>query len=277
VEILRPRARDRGQDLDGLLLRHEDAELAREPRHRGESATDADGEAFAALVDHADKRHAVDLGRVAAIRAGGDRVLVLPRQVAEVRVAVEERRRLVDDPRAVEELVRVEALHGATGDVANGVAAASRSRDPGGVEMREDLGQRSELEPVQLDVLSRRELAVTAAVPLGHLPDRAQLRRSQVPARELHAEHEGPDLRLVVVEPPPLQADDVLLRDLLVAGGDERGELVADLKRRLLALDPLDRVALEHELPVGLGLRGARVPGFDCHWPAFACERWTES
>jgi len=61
-----------------------------------------------------------------------------------------------------------------------------------------------------------------------------------------------------VVEAPPLEADDVLLRDRLVAGGDERRQLVADAERRLLLLDPLDRIALEDELPVGRRLEGTR-------------------
>src|SRR5262249_33207755 len=69
----------------------------------------------------------------------------------------------------------------------------------------------------------------------------------------LDPQHERPDLGLVVVQPPPLQADDVLLGDLLVAGGDQRRQLVADAERGLLLLDALDRVALEDELPVGGG------------------------
>ena len=75
-------------------------------------------------------------------------------------------------------------------------------------------------------------------------------RRRELPGRHLHAQHERADLRLVVVEAPPLEADDVLLGHALVAGGDQRGQLVADPERRLLLLEPLDGVALEDELPV---------------------------
>jgi len=57
-----------------------------------------------------------------------------------------------------------------------------------------------------------------------------------------------------VVEAPPLEADDVLLGDVLVALRDQRRQLVADAERRLLALDPLDGVPLEDEVPVGGGL-----------------------
>jgi hypothetical protein len=104
---------------------------------------------------------------------------------------------------------------------------------------------------VQLDVLAGRELAVALAVQVRGLPDRAQLARRELPGGHLHAEHERADLRLVVVEAPPLEADDVLLGDVLVAGRDQGRQLVADAERRLLALEPFDRVALEDEIPVG--------------------------
>src|SRR5207253_4554615 len=248
---LAPRARDRRQHLDRLLLGDEDAHVARDPGHRREAAADADGEALPSLVDDADERDAVDLRRVAAVGAGGDRVLVLPRQVAEVGVAVEVASRLLDDRRAIEELIGVEALDGTAGDVADRVAAAAGGGEPRRVEVAEDLRQRAELEPVELDVLARRELAVAVSPPVRGLADRAQVLRCQDAARELDPEHERPDLRLVVVEPPPLEADDVLLRDALVAGRDEGRELVTDAERRLLLLDPLDGVSLQDELPGG--------------------------
>ena len=77
--------------------------------------------------------------------------------------------------------------------------------------------------------------------------------RRELPGGHLHAEHERADLRLVVVEAPPLEPDDVLLGHALVAGRDQRGQLLANPERRLLLLQPLDGVALEHELPVDRG------------------------
>ena len=111
-------------------------------------------------------------------------------------------------------------------------------------------GSLRELEPVQLDVLAGRELAVAAAVEVRDLADRPQRVRRELAGRHLDAQHERADLRLVVVEAPPLEPHDVLLGDVLVALRDQRRELVADAERRLVALDPLDRVALEDELPV---------------------------
>ena len=155
--------------------------------------------------------------------------------------------------------------------------AASRSR--------EDVGQLRELEPVELDVLPRRELAVALAVEVRDLADRAQLRGRERSRRHLDAQHERPDLRLVVVEAPPLEADDVLLRHALVAGGDQRRQLVADPERRLLLLHALDRVALVDQLPGGRGAAIVRgyVPLLHLgKWlygyvPSTSRSRWTAS
>src|SRR5262245_29350759 len=155
AEVLAPDTRDAGEHLDRLFFRDENAEVPREARHRRESAADPDGEALPALVEDADERDAVDLGGVAAIGAGGDRVLVLARQIDEIGVAVEDARRLLDHVRAVEELVSVEPLHRAAGDVPDGVSTASRGRQSRGIETPEHLWKSRELEPVQLDVLTR--------------------------------------------------------------------------------------------------------------------------
>jgi len=121
----------------------------------------------------------------------------------------------------------------------------------------EDLRQRSELEVVQLDVLPGRELSLAAAVQVRDLADCPQVRRRGAPPGELDPEHEGADFGLVVIQAPPLEADHVLLRHALVPGRDQRGQLVEDSERALVAFDPLDRVALVDQLPVRLRLRGA--------------------
>ena len=98
---------------------------------------------------------------------------------------------------------------------------------------------------------------VAAAVAVRDLADRAQLRGGQLAARQLDAEHERADLRLVVVEAPPLQADDVLLGHALVALRDQGRKLVADPERILLLLQALDGIALEDEVPRRGRLLGA--------------------
>src|SRR5207248_1414293 len=135
----------------------------RDPRHGREPAADRDREAVDALVADADERDAVDLGRVAAVGARRDRDLVLAWEVRIVGVPVEELRRLVHDRLRIEELAGADACDGAAGDVADGVAAAAGGRQPGGVEPVEDLRERAQLEPVELDVLPGRELAIAPA------------------------------------------------------------------------------------------------------------------
>src|SRR5205823_1985913 len=120
----------------------------------GEAAAGEHRLALSALVEGADERDAVDLERVAAVGAARDGVLVLARQVRPRGVAVELGGRGLDHRRRVEQLVGGEAGDGAAGDVADGVAAAAGARDAGGLEVGEDVAERAELEPVQLDALA---------------------------------------------------------------------------------------------------------------------------
>ena len=114
------------------------------PRSRAMRGTDesppptSTAKPLLAVADHADERDAVDLRRVAAVRAGRDRDLVLARQVGVVGVAVEERRHLVVEGGDVEELVVREAGDGAAGEVAHGVAAGADRRQADVAEAVED-------------------------------------------------------------------------------------------------------------------------------------------
>src|SRR5207302_625503 len=112
--------------------------------------------------------------------------------------------------------------------------------------------QACELQPVELDVLPGGELAVAAPEPVRDLADRAELPGAEQPPGQLDPEHERPDLRLVVVEAPPLQPNQILLGHALVPGGDQSRELVEHPERALLALEALDGVPLEDELPTWL-------------------------
>ena len=173
-------------------------------------------------------------------------------------MAGEEGVRLLDDGARVEQLVVRDAGDGAAGDRAHGVAAAAEARQPRGVELLEDVGELGEAQVVELDVLPRRQLGLALAVLQRQAADRLELRRRQASGGELDPEHEGPDLRLVVVEAPPLEPDDVLLRHVRVARGDESGQLVEHPERALLPLEALDAVPLENELQRGgLGCRAA--------------------
>jgi len=53
LQVFAPHRRRGAEDLDGLLLRHEDAHVARDARHRGKAAADLDGIALTAFLQHA--------------------------------------------------------------------------------------------------------------------------------------------------------------------------------------------------------------------------------
>ena len=170
--------------------------------------------------------------------------------------------RFVEHGRHVEELVLRDPDGRAARDRAHRVPAAAEAREPRSMQPLEHLGQRVEPQVVQLDVLARGQLGLALAAVERELPDRTELGRGQPPRSELDPEHERPDLGLVVVEPPPLEAHDVLLGDVGIAGGDQGRELVEHPERPLLALEALDGVALQHQLHRrGLGLRS-------CAWNA---------
>jgi hypothetical protein len=265
AEVLAPGVEQCAEHGDRLVGTHEDAEIARDARHRREAAADEDAEPRLTVAEDADERDAVDLRREAAIGAGADRDLVLTRQVDVVRMPGEEGVRLLDDRRRVEQLVVRDPRRGAAGDRAHGVTAAAEARQARGVELLEDVGELSEAQVVELDVLARRQLRLATAVVEREVADRLELRGRQPACRQLDAEHERADLRLVVVEAPPFEADDVLLRDVRVAGGDQRGQLVEHPERALLPLEALDPVPLQHELERG-GLGGCSAAAcLACH------------
>src|SRR5690606_25356106 len=63
------------------------------------------------------------------------------------------------------------------------------------------------------------------------------------------ANHEGPDLRLIVGQAPPVEPNDILFRNRLVTARDHLGKFLDDIERELLLLHALDRIALEHKIP----------------------------
>jgi hypothetical protein len=265
AEVLLPGVEQRAQDGQRLVDADEHPEVARDARHGGEPSADEDAEPVLAaarrIAAAPDQGDAVDLRRVAPVGARGDGDLVLARQVRVVGVPVEEARHLVQHGRHVEELVLRDPRERAARGVAHGVAAAARGRQTDAVELGEDRRKRGEREVVELDRLPGRQLAGALAVLVGELADGAELRRGDATGGQLDPQHERADLRLVVVEAPPLHADDVLLGDVRVARRDQRGELAEDPERALLALQPLDGVALEDQLEGGrLGGATARAP-----------------
>ncbi len=173
---------------------------------------------------------------------------MLARQVRVVGIAVEERRHLVLERGDVEELVVGQPGDRAPGQIPDRVPARADCRQPCLAQPIEHRRQRAELQVVQLDRLPGRQLAGAAPVLVRELTHHAQLLGRDPAGGQLDPEHEGPDLRLVVVEAPPLEPDEILLLDVGVARRDQGRQLAHHRERALLPLQALDGIALEHEL-----------------------------
>src|SRR5439155_21633382 len=84
--------------------------------------------------------------------------------------------------------------------------------------------------------------------------------RGEDSCRNLHPEHERAELRLVVVQPVPLEAHDVLLRDVQVVTPGQLRDLMDDPDRCLLLLQTLDRVLGQDLVPRRLFGQGSPGP-----------------
>ena len=120
----------------------------------------------------------------------------------------------------------VDARHRARADVARRVAARLHRGEPDLPETLPDPGHVGDADPVQLDVLARREVGVAVAEHravvgalgerVGRHPDLAHLGRRHDPARHLDAHHERVAALALGVDADPLQA--LLLAGHLVDG-----------------------------------------------------------
>ena len=158
-----PDVEDGLRDDQRFVLRDEDAQVARDARRRRQPAADAQRKPVAAVLARADEDDAVDLGRVALGRARRDGDLVLARQIEVVAVG----RGSTARPRraAGRQSNSSSASRPATGQpvmLRTRVAAAAQRGQADGFERGEDLGELLDLQPVQLDVLARRQLGVVA-------------------------------------------------------------------------------------------------------------------
>ncbi|CAA9526779.1 MAG: hypothetical protein AVDCRST_MAG30-3436 [uncultured Solirubrobacteraceae bacterium] len=210
--------RRRGDHLGHLVGLEEDVERARHARGGGEPAADAQVEAARPVgVDRARQRDVVDQPARAVLRAARHGDLVLARQV-RVEPVVEE--------------VVVQRLGGRV--AVDGQAA--------GVEPGEDVGDVLEPDPVDLHALARRAVDDPAPVVLGDRGERVDLLARQHALDDLHAEHEVPVLRVVRVQPVPLQAGRVVVVEGLPALGRRAHQVGVDVEAVLLLLHPLELV-----------------------------------
>src|SRR3989454_151560 len=259
AEHLRHRAHDRHR----LVPAHEGVEPRAEARIGRESAAHAQREARLTRGGVAQRRETdvVDLGIRAPRAAARDRHLVLAWQVVELRVAVEQVRRLEHQRRGVEHLVGIHAGQRAPRDVARDVAAGAEAREPRAPERVHQRRQVLDGHPVELHVLAHGEVGDAARVALGEVGQRAQLRSVHDAVRDPHADHEvlrraalaadaadGADAIALRVDAPPAEVRGPLGRDRRVPLAREALDGRVRLPRIQLALEPLRalRLALLH-------------------------------
>ena len=176
--------------------------LARK-RRTAEAAADHDLETgLAGAVAMEPQRHVVNTQRGAVVRRRPHRDLELARHERELGM---QRHVLADhlgpDARILD-LVRRHAGPLVGRDVANIVAAGLHAVHADAGEIGHGLGQLLELDPVELDVLPRGEMAVTAVVAPRDVGQHAQLFRRQRAVGNGDAQHVGVELEIDAVHQP---------------------------------------------------------------------------
>ena len=132
------------------------------------------------------------------IGAGCDRVLVLPRQIAILPVAVEEAHALVNRRPDVKQLLRVDPRHRAAGDVPQVVAAAAGQPEARLLERLEDRRHRSEADVMELNILARGDMTDPCRIGLRNIGDRAHLLGIQTSEGDLDPDHLHAGLALTI-------------------------------------------------------------------------------
>ncbi len=78
----------------------------------------------------------------------------------------------------------------ATGDIANDIAASAGGAKADGLETIENVGERLDLEPVELDVLADGDVGDAVAVFIGESGDGAELRGGEQAIGNANTQHE---------------------------------------------------------------------------------------
>jgi hypothetical protein len=139
---------------------------------------------------HADERHIVDLGVRAVHPAAADRRLVFARQVREVGITQVPRGHFTDLRRRVEHLVRRDTGKGAAQDHTWRVPARLLRGQPNRIEPFEDSRDVLDADPMELYVLSVRDVGDVTPEPFARPRDRAELVARHLAAVDPDAHHE---------------------------------------------------------------------------------------
>ena len=185
---------DGSDDGDDLIVMNESIETNGEMRIGGESAANANGEAYfalaIALADGGRETDVVNFRVGAPDGAAGDRDFEFAREIVEIAVGREQMRGFDGERRRVGEFVGSDAGERAAGDVASDVTARAFRAEPDGAESFHDFGNGFDREPVELNILADGEIGERVAVTLRNLRDGAQLIGAQQAVGQGNAHHE---------------------------------------------------------------------------------------
>ena len=262
--------RDRPRDLDRLIGGDEHVDVAPHPRTVRETSPDEQVEADRAVVKARwPEADVVYLRLSAVLETAGDAELELAGQVGVLTIAREKLRDLPDDRGCVEGLVCIDARDRAAEDVAGGIAAGLHGGDPHLLEQRPDTRHIRDVDPVQLHVLARGEIAVAvtpdgaglrrSGIAVDDLTDPAHLGGAQPAPGHLHPQHEGVAALALGIEADPLEALH-LARDLGDGGWPREGVAVAD------GIGHLEGMAFELPALDLVQLRSVPVRTNEFHW-----------
>src|SRR3989454_661266 len=168
--------------------------------------------------------------------------LELARKVGELGM---ERGPLADDlapHKGIDDLVLRDAGEMIGGDIAEGIARGLDRVHLHGGELGEDVGRLRKLRPVQLEGLSRAEMAGAAVVFAGDMRELPQLLRRQQPVRDRDPEHRRVTLDVEAV--PEAQRAKLIVGEL---AGEKAPRLVAELDDALVDELLVDFVVEIHE------------------------------
>ncbi len=214
---------------DEVLPRHESADLRPDDRGATQPAANQYAEAGLALcVLHQLQSDIVHLDRGAILGRPGDREFELARQIRELRMEGAPLAQYLGERTRIHDFI---PRH--TGVLVAGDAADATAGSLGGVHLHcrqigQDIRRIFQLEPVELDVLARSEVAVTAVVLARDMREHAHLGGAQQTVGRSKAHHVGMYLHVHAV----LQAQhaELVFREL---AGQPAAHLVAVLRDAL--------------------------------------------
>ena len=193
-------AQDRFQIGREVLFRHPLADQLADEGGAAQAAADIEGEAdLAGLVPLGDHADVVGADRGAVAVGPHDRDLELARQIGEFRVRDGPLAQDLGIDPAIDDLVGGGADELVGGHVADAVAAGLKGVHVHFGQFAQDGGSVFQLDPVELEVLARGEVAVALVVFTADLGQLAELRRGQDAVGNGDAQHIGVKLEIQAV------------------------------------------------------------------------------